>query len=133
MDDSGTSERPREPKVASLGGHAAFQRQFWGPNSRFSWAVADEDPPLVAREVRSCADFGVLPHAAVASPKVRKLPHKCTRRGQNPSISAPGLPHRPAFLHPNPLRDAYFCTGREMAKEREIVALGPPVAPTTRL
>src|SRR5688572_2657457 len=133
MDDNGTADRQREPKLATLGGHAAFQRQFWRPNSHFSWAVASGDPPLVARIVRSYGRFRFLPDAAVASPKARKLPHKCTQAGQNPSISAPELPQARVFLPPNGPQAEYFCTGREMAKEREIFALGPPVAPTTCL
>jgi hypothetical protein len=40
MDDNGTAGRPRKVKLASLGGHAAFQRQFWRPKAHFSWTMA---------------------------------------------------------------------------------------------
>jgi len=112
-DDNGTGDRQTEPKLASLGGHAAFQRQFWRPNSHFPWAVASRDPLLVARFVRSYGRFRVLPHAAVTSLEALKLPHKCTRWVQNPSISALELPQALVFLRPNGPKAEYFCTGRE--------------------
>jgi hypothetical protein len=96
-DDNGTAERQREPKLATLRGHAAFQRQFWRPNSHFSWAVASGDPPLVARIVRSYGRSRVLPHAALASPKARKLP-------------APGAPKTRVFLRRSCPMGEYFCT-----------------------
>jgi hypothetical protein len=112
-DDRWTTGRQREPKLASLGAHAAFQRQFWRPNSHFSWVGASGVPLLVARNARSCGHFGHPPHAAVASPRVRKLPHKCTQAGRIRSISAPELPQARVFLPPSGPRAEYFCTGRE--------------------